>query len=169
MRKIALLAHPARLGTAAERLWGRLHRCKLLLVIALFLLWPIGCRPSNQQAPAEPIAVPSVVAPEQLLPTIERLIAVKGYAAATQIIEQVDIAAQVEYAVAKNDLRWISVYEDTLVIPGFENESIDPYKNPQGHWNVPGTQDAFQDMEWQRAATKFAEHYNRALIERIRK
>ena len=53
---------------------------------------------------------------------------------------------------------YLAVGEDMIVLPG-----VDPKVSFERSrdWYIPGTQDAIEDMSWQKAATRFAEQYNR--------
>ncbi|PQO36924.1 hypothetical protein C5Y96_07110 [Blastopirellula marina] len=93
---------------------------------------------------------------------IETLVSERKYHQATEALLTTEVTTLVDQAVTSRDLRWMAVYEDTLVLPGLA-ESIVIQSRSADYWVIPGTSDAIIDARWQTTATDFAERFNRGL------
>lgn len=112
--------------------------------------------------------VPPVVLPgedkttEELRTSPEALILNRQFTAAADRLRRADIDLLVADARARADLRWMAVDEDTVVLPGL-NDQVLLQSTSDEYWTIPGTSDAILDVEWQNTATRFAEDYNQRL------
>lgn len=118
----------------------------LALCVAVGVL---GC----DRADSTVIAIPTY-RPESFRTDVESLIAGKHYEAAVAYLASARPGRQ-----AKHDsVGYLAVAEDLIVLP--EVEPMTSYDKSRD-WCFPGTQDAIEDAVWQRAATQFAQRYNR--------
>jgi hypothetical protein len=113
-------------------------------------------------------AGPKDVTPDQLYSVIETLISRRNYSVASSVLRNVRIDKQIQYALRKNDLRWVGVQQDTLSVPGLHEDSLIALK-PSDLWIVPGTSDTVESIEWQTTATEFAKDYNELLKSELEK
>jgi hypothetical protein len=92
--------------------------------------------------------------PESFRADITKLISARRYAAAVAYVESADAKRQAAY----DKTGYVAVGEDMIVLPGvYPRVDYDDSRD----WYMPGTQDAIEDMAWQKAATRFAEQFNR--------
>lgn len=93
---------------------------------------------------------------------IETLVSEHKFNQATEALLATEVTTLVDQSVTAGDLRWMAVYEDTLVLPGLD-ESIAIQARPADYWVIPATSDAIIDARWQTTATDFAKQFNRRL------
>jgi hypothetical protein len=117
----------------------------LFVIVAVTLL---GCE-------AQPAVTIPAYEPHRFRSHVEKLIAKKDYAAAVIYLESASPEKQARHDVTG----FLAIGEDLIFLPGISPpEAFDGGRD----WCFPGTQDAIEHDEWQRAATQFALEYNRA-------
>lgn len=99
---------------------------------------------------------------QQFRSTIESLIRDGQYEQATDVLRRMDVSMLVNQAVQANDLRWMAIYEDDLVLPGLDETARITARGDE-YWVIPGTSDVLFYPSWQGAATTFAHQYNTLL------
>ena len=119
-------------------------RAPFLFLVILFLS---GCAESG------PKIQPPDYRPETFRETVTELIRGGQYDVAVAYLESADPEQQVRY----DEAGYIAVAQDLIVLPGVE---IDYDRSRERDWVMPGTSDAVESMDWQRAATEFAKAYN---------
>lgn len=133
-----------------------------LIVVALLTIW-FASTAQESSSPVRLVSeeeLPSSV--QQLRGQLEFLIQDEQYDAAADVLRRIDVTQLVDKAVQANDLRWMAIYEDDLVLPGLgENTRVTAKGNE--YWVIPGTSDAILSLGWQVTATEFARKYNTLL------
>jgi hypothetical protein len=115
-------------------------------------------KPTPAPVAAAPVAVTYV--PATFRADITRHIVAKDYASAVALVT----AANVNQQLAQDRTGYIAIGEDAIVLSGIENQV---QYNASRDWYVPGTDDAIQDMPWQKTATNFARQYNAARLVQV--
>jgi len=113
-----------------------------------------------------------------LLPLILSVAALQGcsektakYADQIRALESADVAAEVEAAVSKGDLRFVGVMGFGLLVPGVPDYQ-EKYAARYGVRVIENTSDAIENEEHRRlqdAAYRYAEKYNSLLIPQLPK
>lgn len=121
-------------------------------LIIILLAVAASCDRPPTRAPA-PATVP-VYAPETFRQNIAVLIRAKDYAGAAALVRAADVERQLKH----DGTEYLAISGDKIYLPGL-GQSLE--YDPKRDWCMPGTSDAIEDGAWQRAATEFAERYNR--------
>jgi hypothetical protein len=131
------------------------HRTSIILFLCLS-----GCGQDQSENTRNASHGAIVFRPETFREDVNSLIAKKEYAAATEYLNSVNAAQQAQF----DKIGYLAVGEFGIELPGVA-PSI--FYDRERDWYVPGTSDAIEDVSWQKAATEFAERYNRARDEGI--
>jgi hypothetical protein len=80
---------------------------------------------------------------------------------AITLLNNVDVDAQVRFAIHHGDKRWLAIQDYGVTVPGVPEEST-----KQNVWIMPGTSCTTLKV-WHDAATDFAERYNKILEQHL--
>lgn len=94
--------------------------------------------------------------PETFQADVTDLVSNHRYDAAIRYLERADPERQANFG---DGTGYYAVGEDLIVLPGLPDTE---YYDRDRDWMFPHTSDAIFHNEWQKAATRFAENYNRA-------
>jgi hypothetical protein len=112
-----------------------------------------------------------VHSPAKFRETIETWIGQGRFGDAARLVEITDPQLLADAAIADSDAKIFMIAEDTIFAPGVKFGSYDESLD-ESAWEMPGTSDVLESRAqeaWHETARKFAEEYNVAILQDLRR
>ena len=82
-------------------------------------------------------------------------------------IEEFDVVKDVEASISQNDFRFCGIYGYAVDVPGVPKEFLKGTDSSHV-WMIEGTSDDIQDVRRQALCRKYAEQYNKMVVDRLK-